>query len=357
MAKVLGLDIGGANTKATFLHTKSTKIIESKTLIEYFPFWKCGKKLPSLLNKLKKELTNSTKLDGIGVTMTAEVSDLYNTKKEGINHILDCLVLVFRNTPIFVLDVKGNLLTIKDALKDPLNVASANWVATGWMISQIIKNCIIIDVGSTTTSIIPIRNGKIIVEGKNDLEKLHKGELVYTGSLRTNIATIVNQIPVFGKITKVSSELFSQSGDIHILLNNIIKEEYNVETCDGRGKTKKECGARLARVVCADTDMITEQEIIKMAKFVYLKQIDQIICGLDQVCQRIKNKAQKKTLVVTGLGRKFLAQKAAEKIGFMDIIDMDTLIGIDKSVVSPSVGVAFMMTNKLVGKKVQWKQF
>lgn len=357
MTKVLGLDIGGANTKATFLHTQSAKIIKSKTTIEYFPFWKCGKKLPRLLDTLKKELTNSSKIDGIGVTMTAEVSDFYNTKKDGIHHILDCLALIFRNTPIFVLNIKGNLLTIRDARKDPLSVASANWVATGWMISQIIRNCIVIDVGSTTTSIIPISNGKIDVEGKNDLEKLQKGELVYTGSLRTNIATIVNQIPVFGKITKVSSELFSQSGDIHILLNNIIKEEYNVETCDGRGKTKRECGARLARVVCADTDMITEQEIIKMAKYIYLKQIDQIICGLEQVSQRIENKKQKKTLVVTGLGRKFLAQKAAEKIGFKEIIDMDTLLGIDKSVVSTSVSVAFMMTNKIVGKKVKWKQF
>jgi len=138
------------------------------------------------------------------------------------------------------------------------------------------KNCIIIDVGSTTTSIIPVIDGKIVAEGRTDLEKLQNGELVYSGSLRTNVATILDGIPVKGRVTRVSSELFSQSGDVHLLLGNIGKEEYTAETCDGRGKTRREASARLARVICADTDMLTEQEIANMAQFVYDRQVEQI---------------------------------------------------------------------------------
>ena len=358
LVNVLGLDIGGANTKAAFLKTQDATTQELRTSLEYFPVWKSGKEqLPRVLEKLKERLSTSTVLDGVGVTITAELSDAYMTKKEGIHHVLDCITEFFGDAPLFVLDVQANLLSVKDARREPLNVASANWVATGWMISQLIKNCIVVDVGSTTTSIIPVINGKIAAEGRTDLEKLGNGELVYSGSLRTNVATIVNDIPVHGTMARVSSELFAQSGDIHLILDNIKEEEYTAETCDGRWKTRREAMARLARVVCADIDMLTEQEIVAMAKFVYDKQVEQIAGGLKQVYERIKLLLQEKIkVVVTGLGRNFLARKAAEKAGFDDFMDMSNVVGVEASVVSPSVGVALMVASRLEGKIVTWKQ-
>jgi (4-(4-[2-(gamma-L-glutamylamino)ethyl]phenoxymethyl)furan-2-yl)methanamine synthase len=356
MVNVLGFDIGGANTKATFLKTQNGKIKEQKTVLEYFPVWKNRKnQLPKVLEELKNKLTNSNRLDGVGVTITAELSDAYMTKKEGINHVLDCVCQVFEEGYVFVLDVNADLVSVEKARKNPLLVSSANWAATGWITKQAIKNCIVVDVGSTSTSIIPVVSGEIATSGKTDMEKLQNGELVYSGSLRTNVATIVNRIPVEGKTSRVSSELFAQTGDVHLLLGNITEDEYTADTCDGRGKTKREASARLARIVCADTDMLTEQEILDMAKFVYEKQVEQIAKGLKQVKQNVKPK--KKTAVVTGLGRKFLARKAAEEAGFEQIVDMSELLGKDAVVASPSAGVAVMVASKLEGKTVEWKQF
>jgi len=357
LANVLGLDIGGANTKASFLKARNGTVIELRTSLEYFPVWRNRREqLSKLLETLKKMITESTKLDAVGVTITAELSDAYMTKKEGICHVLDAVAAVFSEVPTFVLDVKANLLSVKKARKNTLNVASANWAATGWMVSQMYKNCIIIDVGSTTTSIIPVIDGKIVAEGRTDLEKLQNGELVYSGSLRTNVATILDGIPVKGRVTRVSSELFSQSGDVHLLLGNIGKEEYTAETCDGRGKTRREASARLARVICADTDMLTEQEIANMAQFVYDRQVEQISEGLRQVCERIKPLKENMRIVVAGLGRNFLARKVAEKMGFKDVIDMKECLGADATVVSSSVGVALLVASMLEGKTVTWKQ-
>ncbi len=358
VVNVLGLDIGGANTKAAFLKTQDGTVKELRTSMEYFPIWKKGKEqLPKVLEKLKKRLVDSTALDGVGVTITAELSDAYCSKKEGVHHVLDCANQVFDDVPTFVLDVEAKLLPVKDARREPLKVASANWAATGWMISQLIENCIVVDVGSTTTSIIPVINGKIAAEGRTDLEKLQNGELVYSGSLRTNVATIVNDIPIQGMTARVSSELFAQSGDVHLLLDNIKEEDYTAETCDGRGKTRMEAMARLARVVCADIDMLTEQEIRDIAKFVYDKQVEQITGGLKQVYERIKPLLQKKIrVIVTGLGRNFLARKAAEKAGFSEVMDMSELVGAEAAVMSPSVGVALMVASNLEGKNVKWKQ-
>jgi len=239
---------------------------------------------------------------------------------------------------------------------DPLKVAAANWAATGWMVSKFARECILVDVGSTTTSIIPVIEGEVSAVGKTDLEKLMDGELVYTGSLRTNVAAIVNAIPIRGGLTRVSSELFAQSGDVHLVLGNIKEDEYTVETADGRGKTRAAALARLARVVCADTEMLTEEQIVKIAMYIYEKQEDQVAEALKQVYNSIETsvKANEIQVIVTGLGRNFLAKEAAKKVGFEKIVDLNELVGTDIATVSTAVGVAWMTACKLEGRTVQW---
>ena len=356
VVNVLGLDIGGANTKATFLKTCNGAVEEQKTVLKYFPVWKNKDSLTKVLDDLKKSLADEEKLDAVAVTITAELSDAYQTKKEGINHVLDSVTQVFEDSKVFVLDVEASLRSVEVAREEPLMVSSANWAATGWMFSRSVKNCVVVDVGSTSTSIIPVINGNVAAEGKTDLEKLQKGELVYSGSLRTNVAAIVDFVPVKGVKTRVSSELFASSGDVHLVLGNITKQDYTSETADGRGKTKTEASARLARVVCADINMLKEQEIREIAKFVYDKQLEQISDGLNLVYQRVKAQTEGLKAVVTGLGRNFLAKKAAEKVGFREVVDLEELLGAQVSVVSPSVGVALLATSELEGKTVEWKR-
>lgn len=355
MVNALGVDVGGANTKVCFIRTKRSKVKKIRTESKYFPVWKAPNQLVNLLAATKEKVVSGERLDCIGLTMTAELSDAYQTKREGVNHILKCASEAFGNAPIFVLDVEITLRTIESAKEEPLSVAAANWAATGWLVSQIIKTCIIVDTGSTSTSIIPIADGRIIAAGKTDLEKLMNGELIYTGSLRTNIAAIVNSIPLRSGKARVSSELFAQSGDAHLILGNITEKEYTPETADGRGKTHLEAMARLARVVCADIEMLTEQEIIQMARYIYSKQVEQIADGLSEVYSRVKTLTTNEIpVVVTGMGKDFLARAAAEKIGADKIIDIGELLPPEVAVASPAVGVALMAASKIEGRVAKW---
>ena len=357
MVEVIGLDIGGANTKLAFLRTEGNAVRTLRTFTEYFPIWRRGKEnLPGVLRRLSEEAVSPVRVDGVGITMTAELSDAYQTKREGVNHILDCVEEVYGGTRIYVLDVDANLIEVEEARKEPMRVAAANWAATGWMVSQVLKNCVVVDVGSTTTSIIPIIDGRVAAAGKTDLEKLMNGELVYTGSIRTNVASIVSSIPIRGRLARVSSELFAQSGDVHLILGNITEEEYTVDTADGRGKTFLEAAARLARVVCADIEMLTEEEIVGIAEYVYERQLQQIIDGLRDVYRRVEPRSREDLpIVVTGLGRKFLAEKAARKAGFRKIIDLGELLGAGAALVSPSVGVALRVASEMEGEIVRWR--
>ncbi|MCX8153077.1 MAG: H4MPT-linked C1 transfer pathway protein [Candidatus Bathyarchaeota archaeon] len=355
LVKVIGLDIGGANTKAAFLRTKDGVATEIKTAVEYFPVWKEKNKLAKMLLALKERLCGKMQFDGVGVTMTAELSDAYQTKREGINHILSCVTKTFVDVPLFVLDVDATLIPISTAKMAPLRVAAANWAATGWMVSQLLKSCVIVDIGSTSTSIIPIVNGRVAAEGKTDLEKLMCGELVYTGSLRTNVAAIVNSVPIRNGYARVSSELFALSADVHLILGNITKKDYTSETADGRGKTVREAMARLARVVCADIEMLTEQEIRQIARYIYSKQVEQVAESLSKVYSRVKAFVNTEVpVVITGIGKNFLAGVAAEKVGADKIIDLADLLKDDVTAASPAVGVALMTASQLEGCVAKW---
>jgi (4-(4-[2-(gamma-L-glutamylamino)ethyl]phenoxymethyl)furan-2-yl)methanamine synthase len=356
LVNVLGLDIGGANTKAAFISTDDGVVKEFRTTMEYFPFWKRNsEQLCVMLSKVKDKLASPMELDCVGVTLTAELSDVYRTKREGVNQILECVQRIFAEEQVYVLDVDGTLISVEAAKAEPIKVASANWAATGWMVSKNIGDCVVVDVGSTSTSIIPVAEDKIAAAGKTDLQKLVNGELVYTGSLRTNVAAIVNAIPLRAGVARVSSELFAQSADVHLILGNISKKEYTVETADGQGKTRKDSLMRLARVVCADTEMLAENEMAQIASYVYSKQIEQIADGLNQVYSRLKSNAKTTVpVVVAGLGKDFLARKAAEKAGIKKILDLIKLVPARAALASPAVGVALMAATQLEGRTLKW---
>jgi (4-(4-[2-(gamma-L-glutamylamino)ethyl]phenoxymethyl)furan-2-yl)methanamine synthase len=370
LAKVIGLDVGGANTKAVFLKTKKGEVEEIRMRAEYFPVWNHPEKLVNVISTIIKALSVKVTLDGVGVTMTAELSDAYQTKREGVTHIVSCVLEAFPDLPVFVLDVDANLKSPEAAKAEPLKVAAANWAATGWLVAQKIKTCVIVDVGSTSTSIIPVINGRVWAIGKNDLEKLMVGELVYTGSLRTNVATIVQSVPLRGSTVRVASELFAQSGDVHLVLGNISEAEYVTDTADGRGKTRNEALARLARVVCGDIEMLTEKELRQIAKYCYRSQVEQVAEGLRQVYSRVKGAVTAKVpVVVTGVGKNFVARAAAQILGVDEIIDLSKLCLVDAfvyqlreklqtyvGIASPAVGVALMLANKFEEEQLNWTQ-
>jgi (4-(4-[2-(gamma-L-glutamylamino)ethyl]phenoxymethyl)furan-2-yl)methanamine synthase len=352
LVDVIGYDVGGANTKAAYIRIQNGKCLNARVAVEYFPVWKHPEKLVDVLLKLRSQLCESN-LDGVGVTMTAELSDAYQTKREGVTHILSCFMRAFAKVPIYVLNTEAKLESAESALRQPLGVAAANWAATGWLVAQQLRNCVVVDVGSTSTSIIPIVDGQVAAQGKTDLDKLICGELVYTGGLRTNVSAIVQSIPIRNGVASVSSELFALSADVHLILGNITVEDYTSETADGRGKTVAEASARLARVVCADTEMLTQQEIMEMAKFIFNKQIRQIVEGLTKVYFHTKTLVSVNIpVVVTGFGKDFLATKAARELEVDAIVDLGTLLPKEAVLATPAFGVAQMTADKLEGETI-----
>jgi probable H4MPT-linked C1 transfer pathway protein len=225
-------------------------------------------------------------------------------------------------------------------------------------VAQHFRDTILIDTGSTTTDIIPIKAGKIIAVGRTDPERLVSGELVFTGALRTPVPTMTTALSYRGKPCRVSSEKFALSADVHLVLRHITENEYTCETADGRAKNRRDSLARIARVICADVEMLTAREITSLAKEIYDAQLKAIINGINQVKKRLRIRPaqmQKYPITVAGLGRRFLASEAARRAGFRRIVDIEEILGQEGAVLAPSVAAAIMLNKKILvneGEKV-----
>ena len=95
---------------------------------------------------------------------------------------------------------------------------------------------------------------------------------------------------------------------------------------------------------------------MKIAKYAYERQKDQIAEALRQVYSSIKTSVKENEIqvIVTGLSWNLLAREAAKKVGVEKIVDLSELVGIDVATVSTAVAVAWMTASKLEGRTVQW---
>lgn len=333
--KIAGFDIGGANTDLAIIDFDQGGDIENiKADFRYLPMWTKNEELGKyLLELIGDEIEN---LDAVGVSMTAELVDAYKTKKEGVLDIVNKVEDTF-DVPVAYVGLSG-MMDASQVNSDPLHVAAANWVATSQIASIMSSDCILVDVGSTTTDIIPIKNGSECALGRSDLERLGTGELVYTGTLRTNVAALVDKVPFDEGWFRVSSELFAISADVHHVLGNINAEEYSCDTPDGAGKDKKDSLRRISRVLCGDLDILSTSDIESICEYIYNQQALKISEAILEVAER--NFLDE--VITTGLGMNILAAKAAD-MSELDFTGMDEFLTPEECVVAPAVGTALMM--------------
>ena len=152
--------------------------------------------------------------------------------------------------------------------------------------------------------------GRVAASGRNDLERLQAGELVYTGVLRTNLAAIAREVPVRGGWCPVASEFFAISADVHLVLGRLAPEAYDCPTPDGRPATVAFARERIARLVCADVEQLDAGEIDAIAAFLHDEQVRQI----EAAARRARDLPPAAPVVAVGSGA-HLAREVAARLG------------------------------------------
>jgi len=344
MFKIIGWDIGAANIKAAFVAFEKEIEVRSVVASQPYEIWREKHRLTEVLESVSSAVCADGLPQAMAVTMTAELSDIFATKREGVLYVLESVEVSFPGCSNFALSLSGEFLSLGEAKYRPLDFAATNWLASARWFALKYPDCLIVDVGSTTTDVIPILDGQVAASGRSDTARLQSGELVFTGVLRTNAAAIVQSVPLNGKFCPVASEYFVNSGDVHLILGNLTAEDYGCSTPDGRPASMAAARGRLARLVCADADMLSLAEIEEMALYIHKRQIRQIMLGMERVISRLP-RLKNHPVIVLGAGA-FMAEEASKKLG-MEVADLDKDFSRQKLAVAPCLAAAHLLAKHL----------
>jgi probable H4MPT-linked C1 transfer pathway protein len=354
MKSVIGWDIGGVNTKVARVSGGAVCAVRGRP----YELQRDPAALVSVLRELCAEVSGppdqppprlrrsaiaSATAEGgphtvtHAVTMTAELSQMFRTKREGVSFVLDAVESAFPDAPVAVFSVDGRFLSPVTARSTPTAVAAANWAATGRLVAEHHPDVLLVDIGTTSTDIIPIVSGTVVAMGRTDPERLASGELVYTGALRTPVEALVSRVPFGFGSAGVSAEGFALVGDVHVWRGDLDPTDYTVPTPDGRPATREFAGERLARIVCADREMIDAAGVSAIAAAVAAEQIARVSQAIAHARGRHPSL---RTAVVTGLGA-FIAERAARMAG-LEVTALSTELGEAAARCAPAACVALL---------------
>jgi probable H4MPT-linked C1 transfer pathway protein len=332
---VIGWDIGGVNTKVA-------RVVDGRVLIARgrpFELQRDPGGLVPLLRELASEVGEDDS-DAHAVTMTAELSQMFRTKREGVSFVLDAVEAAFPSATIGVYAVDGRFLPPAAAREEPLAVAAANWAATARMVARHHPDALLIDIGTTSTDIIPIVGGEVVADGQTDPARLASGELVYTGAVRTPVEAIASHVPFGDGVAGLSAEAFALAGDVHVWRGSLTPPDYTCPTPDGRAAAREFAGERLARAICADRDLVTEDAITRIADALAAAQVERIAESLRRVRARHPSIS---AAVVTGLGA-FIGEAAARASG-LHVVPLAGRLGDAAARCAPAAAVALLFEN------------
>ncbi len=313
---LLALDIGGANIK----------LADGQGYAASHPFalWKQPEQLAT---QLAHCLAEAPPHNRIVVTMTGELCDCFETKRAGVRHIVDATLKAAGGTPVLFYQTTGEFVSADEACEKYLLTAASNWHALATFAATFCddKPGMLVDIGSTTTDIIPILHTQEAGHGRTDPDRLKSGELVYTGIERSPVCAVVSHLQWHDSACPVAQELFATTGDAYLLLKELAEDSENLSTADGQPFDFDSAHARLARMVCGDCELVSRAEVISFAEEIQEAQLKLLEPAFSQVIGVMGQSPE--VIVLSGHGE-FLARRLLKRLEFdVSVISLTKILG------------------------------
>ncbi|MBN8441587.1 MAG: H4MPT-linked C1 transfer pathway protein [Thauera sp.] len=253
-APVIGWDIGGAHVKASLLVAgRIADIVQWPT-----PMWQGLEHLDQAVAATRARWPQVGTAHH-AVTMTAEMADLFPHREAGVLTIARRMGEQLGSGVRFFAGETG--WAALDAIAQHWEaIASANWLATARMVALHYPDALLVDIGSTTTDLIPIVAGQPSPVGRSDAARLASGELVYLGVVRTPLCALARRIPFDGAYINVMNEFFATTADVFRLTGELDAEHDQYPPADSASKDTAATCQRLARMIGRDARDASEAE-------------------------------------------------------------------------------------------------
>lgn len=253
----LGIDIGGANLKFSDGQQKHVALP--------FELWRGPDRLAAALSQ---GLTAFPECQHLAVTMTGELCDCFESRQAGVAAIVNAVAdAAVHARHIRFYQTTGRFVSADVAASDWKSTAAANWHAIAKLTADRFPEArgLLLDIGSTTTDLIPFETGQVSARGRTDWERTQAAELVYCGASRTPLCTVLQEIELAGNQLGLAAEWFASVEDAFLYTGVIRERAQDINSCDGRGKTKLLSARRLARLLCSDPEEVGEDVIHQLA--------------------------------------------------------------------------------------------
>jgi probable H4MPT-linked C1 transfer pathway protein len=235
--------------------------------------WRRPESLAAELYKDLTQLAGGRLIQALAVTMTGELADCFLDRQQGVEHIAaqTCLAAErLRVGEVVFYGVDGRFHQRQQAVREVDRVAAANWHALASFVGQrLCGTGLLIDVGSTTTDLIPLAGGDVATAARTDFQRLAEGSLVYIGGRRTPVAALVDHLVHREQPVSVMKEVFATMDDVRLVLKHIAQDEHDTDTADGRSRTIAMAVNRLARMIGLDRRQVTHEDAIALASQVH----------------------------------------------------------------------------------------
>jgi probable H4MPT-linked C1 transfer pathway protein len=330
---ICGWDIGGAHVKLAGLDEMGRVVYVDQIAA---PLWQD----PDMLDKALAGAGRAAGLDSCrhALTMTGELADCFSDRTAGVATIVERFTTAFPGVEVHVYAGSNGFVEPDRTGAHAGRIASANWLATTAWVASHYTDGVLVDIGSTTTDIIPFRGGVPAGSGVTDFERLRSGELLYTGIVRTPVMAVVRQVPYRGKRHPVIPEHFATMADVYRLTGDLKPHHDLMGTPDGRSKSREDSARRLARMLGLDLDAAPSlDEWTELARHIAGEQWQR----LDEALPAL---GTGQVLVGAGSGR-FLLSELARRRGcrFADFdahLEMDAILRDKSSDCAAAVSVA-----------------
>jgi probable H4MPT-linked C1 transfer pathway protein len=167
---------------------------------------------------------------------------------------------------------------------------------------------VLIDIGSTTTDVIPLVDGLPQPTGRTDVARLQSGELIYCGVRRTPLCALIDCVPLGDARCAVAAELFATIFDVYLTLGDIPENTADCFTANGRPATVAAAHDRIARAIGGDVSEITPAETRRIAEHIAEQQLQRLCDGAEAIAARLPGPCE--NVLISGSGA-FLARRVA----------------------------------------------
>ena len=332
-----GLDVGGAHLKlATSQDGKLTAVQQVRCRL-----WMGLEKLDFALQKSSPLLASASE---IAITMTGELSDVFPNRMTGVETLVTRMEREFGPRARFWLGPRG-LGTSADARAHPRDVGSTNFLATAALAARTHPDALVIDFGSTTADIIPVRAGKAVPQGLTDAVRQSTGELVYTGFTRTAVMGVTTRAPFQGQWVTFAREYLATMADVRRILGVELTVVDQQATADGQDKSVASSIVRLARMLGRDADEGVTADWQAAAAYIREEQLRSIFDGVLLVLSRA-NLSNMAPVIAAGIGAPDVAV-IADRLGrpvipFAELVAAPPELAAWATACAPAVALALL---------------